>query len=410
MHLQIFFFLSLPFLILSTPTPYGPRRSPKPFDTTARPGFLDWNRLRPDSFLKKRDLHSVEHFTNPPPIKRRRSPETSPSTSLLAPLEDRATPGQWSNMGGLGSYHPSAISWGPGRQDIFYTHRNDRRCYHRFYANGGWSQDWADLNGSCDFAPSGCKRRPNYMHVFCKGTDGQCWHRPYNGGSWGGWQGLGGSVRYYPCSCSWGFRHVGIYVCSPDRQLWGRQYDENTGWGNWANMGGSLAGAPTGVSWGEGNTMMVVMGDDGQAWTTMTNNGAATWTNWQSMGGSLDAPPAAVAVNGTMSMFVTGTDGAVWTRTFTNSTGSWSGWMNMGGTVMDATPPDVTATDSRNMEVYYTSTGGAVYRKKMTGGTWSSSWENMGGSVASKPSSVGWGPGNIDVYGIATDGSTRRCY
>ncbi|KAK3998214.1 hypothetical protein QBC44DRAFT_228401 [Cladorrhinum sp. PSN332] len=410
MHLQLLLLASLPFLVLSTP--HGPRRSPKPFDTTTRPHALDWNAIRPDSFLKKRQtLHSVEYFTNPPPLaKEKRSPVSSPATPLLKPLDDRATPGQWANLGGLGNYHPSPISWGPGRQDLFYAHRNDRKCYHRYYSGGSWSQNWFDLGGSLDSAPYGCKRRPDYMHVFCKGTDGQCWHRPYNGGTWGGWQGMGGTVRYYPCSCSWGPRHVGLYVCSNDGQLWGRQYDENTGWGGWQNMGGSLAGAPTSVSWGEGNTMMVVVGDDGQAWTRMTNNGAATWTSWQSIGGSLDAEPAAAAVNGTMSTFVTGTDGAVWTRTFTNSTGSWNNWTNMGGDVKDGTAPSVTATDSRNMEVYYTSSGGAVYRKTMTGGTWSSSWENMGGSVSSKPSALGWDSGKVDVYGMASDGSNRRCY
>ncbi|KAK4168371.1 hypothetical protein QBC43DRAFT_341600 [Cladorrhinum sp. PSN259] len=411
MHLQLLLLASLPFLVLSTPTPYGPRRSPKPFDTTSRPHALDWNTIRPDSFLKKRrTLHSVEYFTNPPPYKEKRSPSaTSPSTPLL---QDRATPGQWDNLGGSGSYHPSPISWGPGRQDVYYMNR-DRKCYHKYYSGGSSSNPWSpwnDIGGSLDSAPSACKRRPDYMHVFCKGTDNQCWHRPYGGGSWGSWQGMGGTVKHYPCSCSWGSRHVGVYVCSGDGQLWGRQYDENSGWGSWQNMGGSLGGAPQAVTWGDGNTMMVVMGDDGQAWTRMTNNGAATWSNWQGIGGSLAAEPAAVAVNGTMGVFVTGTDGAVWTRMFTNSTGSWNNWTSMGGDVKDATPPSVTATDSRNMEVFYTSSSGTVYRKKMTGGTWSSTWENMGGSVASKPSVLGWDNGKVDVYGIASDGSTRRCF
>lgn len=417
MQLHLFLLSFLPLLILSTPTPYGPLRSRKVFITASRPHALDWNTPRPDSFLKKRTTyHSVEYFTKGAPLSEsKRATHTSPASPLLQPLSGRATSGQWENLSGTGSYHPSPISWGPGRQDIYYMDRN-RKCYHKYYnyPGGGGSNPWSpwnDIGGSLDSAPSACKRRPDYMHVFCKGTDGQCWHRPYSGGSWGSWQGMGGTVKHYPCSCSWGGKHVGVYVSSGDGQLWGRQYDEGTGWGGWQNLGGSLGGAPKAVTWGEGNTGVVVVGDDGQAWARMTNNGGSTWGGWQGIGGSLDAEPTAVAVNGTMSVFVTGTDGAVWTRTFTNSsTGGWSNWVSMGGDVKAGTAPDATAADSRNMEVYYTSDSGAVYRKKMQGGAWTSSWENMGGNVASKPNVLGWDSGKVDVYGMGSDGSTRRCY
>ncbi|VBB80504.1 Putative protein of unknown function [Podospora comata] len=411
--------LTLPLLVFSLPSPdlIGPRTRPSPFLIRSRTEARDidyWNTPRPDNFLSKRsNVHSIEYFTNPSPSFKARSPRqvSSPASPLINPEQQtkRATSGQWENMSGSGLYHPAVTSWGPGRQDVYYTHR-DRKCRHKYYRGGSnpWIPEWDDLGGSLDSAPSCCSRRSGYMHMFCKGTDYQIWHRPYSGGGWGSWQPMGGNCKHYPSSCSWGGRHASVYTSSSDNQLWGIRYDENRGWGSWQNMGGSLAGAPKSVSWGEGHTGVVVRGTDGQAWATQMMNGN-TWGSWTNLGGSLDSEPSAVAWSGNMTVAVGGTDGAVWMRTYTNSTGNWGNWMNMGGDVRPGTAPDVVAWGNQ-MEVYYTGRDGAMYRKKATNGQWTASWENMGGSITTKPSGLAWDNGKVDVYGMASEGSIRRCY
>ncbi|GAB1315334.1 hypothetical protein MFIFM68171_05544 [Madurella fahalii] len=373
------------------------------FRPEPRSAHLDWNTPRPDygGFLAKRaDVHSEEFFNSPPT---KRSPLASDNVSApLHALAGRAMPGQWENLEGSAMWHPAPVSWGGPRLDVYYMDK-DRKCKHKSY-EGRWSP-WEDLGGSLDSAPACCSRKRNNMHVFCKGTDGQAWHRTYNTGGWGSWQGMGGNMKHYPSACSWGDKHVGVYVSANDGQCWHRRYDEDRGgWYDWENMGGYLDGPPKAVTWGSGHTSVYCRGEDGQAWHKKYENSA--WGDWESLGGSVDGEPAACAWDGRMDVFVKGTDGACWHKTYKKGSG-WGGWQNLGGKLKKA--PDVVAYKGK-MELYITGDDNAVYRRVWENDRWTPTWEHMGGNVDTKPSAVTWDDGKVDVYGTGPDGTCRRCY
>ncbi|EAQ87817.1 hypothetical protein CHGG_04436 [Chaetomium globosum CBS 148.51] len=406
MHLLSLLLVAFSGLVVSVPQHGANLFRPEP-----RANHLDWNAPRGHStFLMKRsNLLSEEYFNNPPV---KRSPDTSPAHPVVpltkSSLSDRATSGQWENLEGSSTWNPTPASWGGSRQDVYYVHK-DRTCKYRTYDGGKWG-GWQDIGGSFDSPAAACSRKKENMHIFCKGTDGQAWHRAYDSGSgsggWGPWQGMGGSVKHYPSACSWGKDHVSVYVSSSDGECWHRRYDDGQkGWYGWENMGGYLDGPPKAVTWGQGHTSVFCKGQDGQAWHRKYESG---WGQWESLGGTLDGEPAACAWDGRMDVFVKGSDGACWHKTYKRGTG-WGGWENMGGKIKGGKAPDVVYYGGK-MEVYITGDDNALYRKVWKDDKWTSDWENMGGSMYTKPNAVTWDDGKMDVYGSGSDGSCRRCY
>ncbi|KAK3315742.1 hypothetical protein B0H66DRAFT_624396 [Apodospora peruviana] len=418
-------FVRLAILLLSSSATLGlslPQHElGKRFIAEPRASHLDWNTPRPDTagFLSTRqDLHSVSYFTNPPrgtPLSQHDEPNAVANHSEPS---KRATSGRWESLSasqGMAS-HPAPVSWGGGRMDLYYMGR-DKSCQHksRDDSKAKWGQ-WEDLGGSMDSAPATCSRKKDNMHVFCKGTDGQAWHRTYthnpakNTGVWGNWQAMGGNCKHYPSTCSWGKDHVSVYVSSADGQCWHRKYDETTksGWNGWENMGGYLDGPPKAVTWGKDHTSVFCKGQDGQAWhRSYGADGKAGWGQWEALGGSLDSEPAACAWNGRMDMFVKGSDGACWHKTYKNAT--WGEWENLGGDMKEGAAPEVVQVDGK-MEVYITGKDNTMYRKKWENDKWTEGWESMGGSMESKPSAVVWDNGQVDVYGKGMDGTVKRCF
>ncbi|KAL2116203.1 hypothetical protein VTJ04DRAFT_10458 [Mycothermus thermophilus] len=401
--------LLLSSVALVTSAPSEPHAHHHVFRPEPRSSHLDWNKPRGDgNFLAKRsNLHSEAFFNNPPLLRREAIPSPLPNDTST-PLSVRATAGRWDNLSGNGMWHPAPVSWGGKHQEIYYASK-DRTCKYKTYQNNAWTTPgWTDLGGSLDSAPAACSRKTNNVHVFCKGTDGQGWHRSYENGAWGRWQAMGGDVKHYPSACSWGGGHVDAYYSSGDNQCWHRKYDEGKGgWQGWENLGGYLDGPPKAVSWGSGHTSVFCKGDDGQAWHRKYENDA--WGDWEPLGGTLDAEPAAWAWdNGRMDVFVKGTDGACWHKTYKKGSG-WGGWSNLGGKIKKGKAPDVVIYLTK-IEVYIVGEDNAVYRRKYENNQWSSGWENMGGNVDTKPAPVVWDNDKIDIYGGHADGSCRRCY
>ena len=376
------------------------------FNPEPRPGHVDWNAPRPNqgAFLAKRsDVHTEEYFNNP--LINQSSLVQPTKSGPLHALSGRATSGQWENLEGSGSWHPAPVSWGGPRLDVYYMGK-DKTCKHKYREGSGskWGS-WEDLGGSLDSAPACCSRKKDNMHVFCKGTDGQAWHRSYDtGGGWGRWQSMGGNLKHYPSTCSWDKDHVSVYVSSYDDQCWHRRYDDKQGgWYSWENIGGYLDGPPKAVTWGKGHTSIFCKGQDGQAWHKKYDS---AWSDWESLGGSLDGEPAACAWDGRMDVFVKGTDGACWHKTYK---GGWGSWANLGGKMKSGKAPDVVVYGGK-IEVYIIGDDNAVYRKVWEKEKWTADWEYMGGNVETKPSAVAWDDGKVDVYAGASDGSCRRCY
>lgn len=66
----------------------------------------------------------------------------------------RAADGTWSgttDLGGRLRSHPAAVSWGPGRLDVF-PRGTDNAVWHRSFSAGRWS-GWASLGGQLASGP-----------------------------------------------------------------------------------------------------------------------------------------------------------------------------------------------------------------------------------------------------------------
>ncbi|KAK0707923.1 hypothetical protein B0H67DRAFT_494616 [Lasiosphaeris hirsuta] len=403
----------------------------KRFIVEPRASHVDWNAPRHHGgFLSKRsDVHTEDYFNNPPSLfSLAADPETVKRDVVMSEDLDvaehnntkRAKPGQWESLDGSCKYHPAPVCWGGKRMDLYYMGK-DKTCYHKSRDYGAkepkqqeWGS-WENLGGEMDSAPAVCTRKKENMHVFCKGTDNQAWHRSYWNG-WGKWQAMGGKMKHEPAACSWGKDHAAVYVAADDGQCWHRRYDEpkeNSGsWKSWESLGGYLSGPPKAVTWGKDHTSVICKGDDGQAWHKKTDPKKPTgWGEWETLGGSLDSTPAACAWPGDdrVDIFVKGSDGACWHKTMKNETVTWGAWENMGGEMMADTPPDVAVVDG-GMEVYITGEDSTVYRKKWKEGSWTEDWEKMGGNVETKPSTVTWDDGKVDVYFTGKDSTVKRCF
>ena len=442
---------------------HGPSPHPKltkRFLAEPRASHLDWNAPRPSSssvFLSSSpNLHTESYFNSPARLSKRNPiPEPPSSFSPANPLFTRATSGQWESLSGslykppsgppAGSYyagpkyHPAACSWGGKRMDVYYMskektcHWKSRDYGHKEPKYQQWGS-WEDLGGELDGPPAVCSRKEENYHVFCKGSDGQAWHRSYDKtgyGGWGKWQAMGGKVKYEPAACSWGKEHASVYVGASDGSCWTRRYDEPKQgygeWKGWYNMGGYMASPPKVVTWGKDHSSVYCKGEDGQAWHKKTDpKKESGWGEWESLGGSLDSAPAACAWDDRMDVYVKGSDGACWHKTYKNETvmvydeksgknktttlPKWGAWEDLGGEMKADTAPDVVAVDG-GMEVYITGEDDTVYRKKWEDGSWTSEeWEPMGGKVETGPTAVTWGGGEVDVYFTGKNGDVARCF
>ena len=436
---------SAPTLLLALPsTVHGPapKKVVKRFNPEPRSSTRDWNAPRGDGdFLAARtNLLTAEYFNNPAILSKRSSlppPESSPANPFY---RTRATSGQWENLQGqmYPKYHPAPVSWGGKRMDLFYMSK-EKTCHYKSRDWGSkepkyqvWGQ-WEDLGGEMDSPPAVCSRKKENMHVFCKGSDGQAWHRSYDQYSykgWGKWQAMGGKMKYEPSACSWGKEHASVYVSASDGQCWHRRYDEPKEgygeWSGWYNLGGYMASPPKVVTWGKDHSSVYCKGDDGQAWHKKTDpKKESGWGEWETLGGDLDSPPAACAWDDRMDIYVKGSDGACWHKTYKNETvmvydektkkstpttlPKWGAWENLGGEMKEGTPPDVAVVDG-GMEVYITGEDDAVYRKKWKDGSWTEKWEPMGGKVETGPAAVTWDDGKVDVYFTGKEGGLQRCF
>jgi hypothetical protein len=441
MHLSVLLLLTTGVeLVLGAPNkPYGPprRKIVKRFIAEPRSSTVDWNAPRHDgTFLAKRsNVHSAEYFNNPPLLSRATAQDTPPALApkdvTPAPKGKRATAGQWENMAGSAMYHPAPVSWGRGHLNLYYTGK-DRTCQYKsrdHYAKEPkqqqWSSSWENLGGELDSAPAACSRKKDNVHVFCKGTDHQTWHRSYDSGGWGKWQAMGGQCKHEPATCSWGQDHAAVYVAAEDGACWTRSYNEpKKQWSGWYNMGGYMASPPKVVTNKYEHASVYCKGDDGQAWHKKTDpKKESGWGEWETLGGSLDSAPAAVSWEGEerMDVYVKGSDGACWHKTYENVTTyddktkktttlpKWGAWESLGGEMKADLPPDVAVVDG-GMEVYITGEDDAVYRKKWADGSWTEDWEPMGGSVVTQPAVVKWEEDKVEVYFAGKDGSCKRCY
>src|ERR1700726_3418810 len=134
---------------------------------------------------------------------------------------------------------PAAASWGAGRLDVFAV-GGDSRMYHRYWDDtlGGWKpigtwEPMGDRNFQyLTFAPAAVSWGPGRLDVFAVGTDGRMYRRYLDPGANGwqpqpDWEPWGGLCTSSPAVASWGPGRLDVFCLSSDSQMYHKYVDQS---------------------------------------------------------------------------------------------------------------------------------------------------------------------------------------
>ncbi len=132
------------------------------------------------------------------------------------------TAGTWSSEAVkiLTRNDPVAVSWGLNRIDLFVENSAD--TLFQMTWNGAWQQAvqlGPLMNASVVHATSW---GPGRIDLFVRGGDQGLWHEWYDGSRWHGWAPLADQLRTEPAAVSWSAGRIDVFVGQIDASLWHR--------------------------------------------------------------------------------------------------------------------------------------------------------------------------------------------
>jgi hypothetical protein len=216
---------------------------------------------------------------------------------------------------------PSAVSWGPGRVDVF-VQGSDHKLWQRFSTCGGcswssWMQPVGN-DGMLGSSPAVTSWGPGRIDIIVQGTDGNLYQRDWEGSGWSGaWSNLGSPPAgvvggEHPTVTSWGAGRLDVFTRGRDSKLW-QTFMVNGAWQGWTNppgtANGTLNAAPAASAWSPNRLTVFVQGTDRHLYQTTYNGG---WGGWAGAGGPGDmfqgAPEAPSTLQAVPYVLVRGTD------------------------------------------------------------------------------------------------------
>lgn len=270
-----------------------------------------------------------------------------------------------------------AVSWAPGRIDLFATGADIKTLHKAYDAATGWVpamsygvEAWDNMGGKIVGKAAAVAWEPNRLDVFVRGTNNNVYHKAWASNAWypgGGvsdWENIGGTLAGNPVAVSWAKERLDIFGRGFNGQLYHKWWSPQSGWGPsataWEALGGKLSSDPVVTTWGPGRLDIVARAYDGtlQHKTFASNAWHPSLSDWNSLGGSIVGEPAMT---------------------------SWS---------------------ANRLDIVVRGTDNQAYHKAWSGTAWYPSqtgWTSLGGSISSKPSMVSWGPGRFDIVAAGSD-------
>jgi hypothetical protein len=188
---------------------------------------------------------------------------------------------------------PTVSSWGPGRLDLFvyaYVNSNlDTTKYllHTWADNSVWSGQWEVVASNPAYgwgSPSAVSWGPGRIDLFARGTNNELEHMWYDG-SWHPWESKGGAVFSTPGVTSGGVGSLQILVGNSGGGLSFIQFN-NGAWSSWVTIDSyPLGTAPTVAD--TPDAIHVIADNISQVdhlyrrWTASSG-----WTSWADFGGT----------------------------------------------------------------------------------------------------------------------------
>jgi len=132
----------------------------------------------------------------------------------------------------------------------------------------------------------------------------------------------------------------------------------------------------------------------------------SSWA-YENMGGSANGPTGSVAPRpGVQMVGVIWTDGTFRYRYWQDSTG-WTDWTSLGGAFAKDAPVMV-ASGRDTIHVFVKTSAGATQYRRYSNGTWTSSWQNLGGVASGSLSAASRNVNSVDVIQRGTDNKLYR--
>ena len=190
---------------------------------------------------------------------------------------------------------PAAISWGPGRMDVFMRSSYDSVRHRYFDASSGTWSSWEELFGFVRGEPAVASLGVGHLDVFARDAQNNLQHRVFMNGQWSDWQPLGespgGPLASAPAVVSWGPGRLDVFARGSDNTLQHKTFAYGN-WSYWESLGGSLTSAPSVASWGQGHFDVYIRGTDARIYHKWFLNGG--WSGWEFVSGwkTTSAPAA----------------------------------------------------------------------------------------------------------------------
>lgn len=215
---------------------------------------------------------------------------------------------------------PSCASWGAGRLSCAALVDGSDEVWHFYWDGAGWARE--SLGGFATSAPSVVSPGAGQLAVFVAGRQGQLFGRSWVRGQWSEWRDLGGALRSAPACAAWpGDQLIQCFVTST--QLWVMRQEVRIGQGSVQGLGYvhvsmrtqngsdlSLGSAPAAVAVGPRRVALLALSGAQTLFTT-------TWAGsdqvlWQSSSDAfspmLNSAPGCAVAGGRLECFARGPD------------------------------------------------------------------------------------------------------
>ena len=176
--------------------------------------------------------------------------------------------------------------------------------------------------------------------------------------------------------------------------------------GPWEFAGGVLASGPAASTWGVNRLDAFVTGTDGILYHRFFNGTSWTWEALPGEASTADASSISTT-SGSIDVFIRGADGGIWRRTFTGGNGgTWSAsWQRIGGVIVGA--PAAVSIGSGKIDVFVQGTDNHLWLAAFDGiSTWT--WSNPGGVLGAPPSALSASAGSAAAFLRGADGALWR--
>ncbi|HEX5057575.1 MAG TPA: hypothetical protein VFX02_13895 [Gammaproteobacteria bacterium] len=349
----------------------------------------------------------------------------------------------------------SVVSWGPGRLDIFVSKKIPNSTSSRIWVKSfqnGWT-NWSSIAvipanpgfpavASVDAVSWGPGRIDLFMAANTSTESGRTesvWHKYLDTSIESGWRPYDPAGEYLggtntqdftvggTQAVSWGSNRFDLFSRYPDDGPFLHKYWNGSAWRpsqtRWSLMESAAFPSADGyfVVASAYQQLEVFRSQHGyiehRRYDGVTNSFVTPWTSMNG-GMSYDMPYAVSPPGGgPVEVFVRGRDYAVWRCRYEGGVYDGWYWMGTGNTQSRGDAVSAVSWGPNRVDVFETKSDyspspvpGTIFHKWRDGSTWGPSgiggaWVNLGSAPFNfAPEAVAWGPSRIDLFGLGNDG------